>query len=216
MDTPFVELGISSPLLPRLASLLKPFFIGIGPPDFYRFSSLNELLSGWDLKDTTLGLSPAIVGAPAHKVLEVVGIGLHLPPNIRTTNAAWRAIVAGSVAISTPPSGLFKGLPAGYLNPPFDAKMAGAVAKASGIEGTMATALDPQHLFALGLAHEMMLDAGPELKAAALANKERVGVYIGAWQPNGDAPRSAYRALGASLSALASQVANVYDFQGPG
>ena len=79
-----------------------------------------------------------------------------------------------------------------------------------------AAAMDPQHALALKLARDMFQDAGEETLKAVQRVRERVGVYIGAWQgvANSGKP-SAYHAIGASLSALAARVANAYDLQGP-
>ena len=75
--------------------------------------------------------------------------------------------------------------------------------------------MDPQQALALQLVDELWKDVGEVATAAALSNRERVGVYIGAWQPPGLQAKSAYAALGATLSALAARVANSYDLQGP-
>ena len=76
--------------------------------------------------------------------------------------------------------------------------------------------MDPQHALALKLARDMFQDAGEETLKAVQKVRERVGVYIGAWQgvANSGKP-SASHAIGASLSALAARVANAYDLQGP-
>lgn len=120
----------------------------------------------------------------------------------------------GDIAIGDPRPG-FKGLPAGYLNPPFDGAAARAAAQVCGLSGAEATAMDPQHALALGLAAKMWDDAGPRASELAKKDLSRVGVYIGAWQPPASAPQSAYRVLGNSLSALASRVANSYGITGP-
>lgn len=83
--------------------------------------------------------------------------------------------------------------------------------------------MDPQHAFALQLAAEMFQDveatpAGPEILKLLREARERVGVYIGAWQeitPTASTGTSAYQTIGTSLSALAARVANAYDLQGP-
>ena len=85
--------------------------------------------------------------------------------------------------------------------------------------------MDPQHTFALQLAAEMFRDVeigspeGPEIvKRLKGTHRERVGVYIGAWQeitPTASTGTSAYQTIGTSLSALAARVANAYDLQGP-
>lgn len=77
--------------------------------------------------------------------------------------------------------------------------------------------MDPQHVLALQLAKEMFEDAGPETMKLLQARRERVGVYVGAWQEvsNGKTGASAYHTIGASMSALAARVANAYDLQGP-
>ena len=137
-----------------------------------------------------------------------------LPPNLETTSDVWESLVRGDVAISGPSSG-FKGLPAGYLSPPFDGAAARKAASACGVSGAEASAMDPQHALALSLAAKMWQDAGPLASSLAKADLSRVGVYIGAWQPPASTPQSAYRVLGNSLSALAARVANSYGITGP-
>lgn len=79
-----------------------------------------------------------------------------------------------------------------------------------------AAAMDPQHALALKLARDMFQDAGEETLKAVQRVRDRVGVYIGAWQGVASSGKpSAYHAIGASLSALAARVANAYDLQGP-
>ena len=181
--------------------------------------------------------------------LQVVGLSFKLPPKVESTADVWDALVRGDVAIRNPPAG-FKGLPAGYLSPPFDSQAARAAARACGVEGAEATAMDLQHALALDLAKKMWEDAGPAVSALAKSDLSRVGeccsavalsnsipspndfklhapdssnlvvsailgVYIGAWQQPASAPRSAYRVLGNSLSALAARVANAFAITGP-
>eukprot|EP01049_Picozoa_sp_SAG25_P008349 SAG25_NODE_742_length_5598_cov_36.107110_5_plen_176_part_00 len=137
-----------------------------------------------------------------------------LPPNLETAADVWDSLVRGDVAITDPPPG-FKGLPAGYLNPPFDKAAARAAAQVCGISGAEATAMDLQHCLALGLATKMWEDAGPVASKLAKTDLSRIGVYIGAWQEPMNTPQSAYRVLGNSLSALAARVANSYGITGP-
>ena len=108
-----------------------------------------------------------------------------------------------------------EGPKAAFLQHKFDHRTALTAAGAAGVEGAEAAAMDPQHAFALHLAAEMWHDAA-EAAEAAKAEPERVGVYVGAWQPVvSDTRASAYAAIGSSLSALAARVANAYNLQGP-
>jgi acyl transferase domain-containing protein len=144
---------------------------------------------------------------------------MELPPSVASADDLWSAFMQGKKAISSPPQPFAEhcNQPSGYLVPPFDMVRASAIAKDHGLDSVEAAVLDPQHALAIELTERALRDAGDQCRALALADRERVGVYIGAWQaPADDAGRkSAYSAIGSSLSALASRVANCFDLQGP-
>eukprot|EP01052_Picozoa_sp_SAG31_P035497 SAG31_NODE_4292_length_3375_cov_9.381868_3_plen_270_part_00 len=106
--------------------------------------------------------------------IQILGISFKLPPNIVKMGGVWDCLVRGDSAISNPRPG-FKGMPAGYLAPPFDKNAAQAAARSSGVTGAEGMAMDPQHALALSLASELWVDAGPEAASLAKADLNRIG-----------------------------------------
>ena len=216
LGAPFPEQGLASAHYPALARRLALFFPGLKPHDLYRFTSVAALLEGWDAAPDAAAATPTL-GAHAAAALEILGSGVRLPPCVRSAQACWDALSAETCAIDDCPIEGFKASPSGFLQPPFskaEAKAACADPKLA-ISPPEANCMDPQQALALQLVDELWKDVGEVAAAAVLSNRERVGVYIGAWQPPGFQAKSAYAALGATLSALAARVANSYDLQGP-
>ena len=216
LGAPFPEQGLASAHYPALARRLALFFPGLKPHDLYRFTSVAALLEGWDAAPDAAAAAPTL-GAHATAALEILGSGVRLPPCVRSAQACWDALSAETCAIDDCPIEGFKASPSGFLQPPFskaDIKAACADPKLA-VSPPEANCMDPQQALALQLVDELWKDVGEAVTAAVLSNRERVGVYIGAWQPPGFLGKSAYAALGATLSALAARVANSYDLQGP-
>ena len=214
--TPFAEQGITSALIPALTRRLAPFFPGLNPHDLYRYTSLDALVIGWDAA-ATAAVTPVGTGGNAGAALDVLGWGVRLPTNVTSGEEMWQALLEDESAITQPPAGFKVRNDAGFLKPQFTAEHAIKVARACGIDAGEAAVIEPQHALALDLVKQMFEHVGPTVTEAVLANRERVGVYIGAWQsPADDATkRSAYAAIGTSLSALAARVANVFNLNGP-
>jgi acyl transferase domain-containing protein len=209
MDVPFSAQGFASLHTTALATLLSPFFPNIKAFDMYRFPTLEKLLAGW-----SLCASPACATIPqrtGHEAAMVLSIGVVLPPAVSSCNDLWLALLDGTSAVRRCSGKKHMG---GYLEAHAFSFM--REASAFGIEASEAAVIDPQHVLAQVLAARCMEDAG-DLAAEVLAQKERCGVYLGAWrEPPREARRaSAYQVLGTSLAAMASRVANFYDFQGP-
>lgn len=218
----YSEQGVTSAVLPRLVKRLAPFFPGLATHDLYAFPTVAALVGGFDRRASGAGgegaghrAATAAVDTPAFGVL---GWGVKLPANVNDGEGAWSALRDEVCAISSPPAA-FKHCPhnAGYLHPPYDAAAAAASAKTAGVDAAEAAALDPQHALALELVQKALDDAGSEAVELATADRERIGVYLSAWQPPADdaQKKSAYAAIGGSLSALAARVANCFDLHGP-
>jgi len=215
-ETPFAEQGITSAQIPALSHRLAPYFPGLKPHDFYRFTSVRAMLRSWDTSTAIAGDATDLrKGSDAN--LDVIAWGLRLPPCIQSAEAAWAAFVNGDSAIKSPPEGFACPHDAGYLDPSFDTATATKVAREAGIDAAEASAIEPQHALALELVGRMFDELGNEGTAAVLSDRQRVGVYLGAWQsPATDGlKKSAYTAIGTSISALAARVANVHNLQGP-
>lgn len=208
----FADQGISSQQLVPLAQKLEKFFPMLAAHDFYRFNSMEKLLQYWDECHQPGPLKFGVKRAT--KALDIVGCGLRLPSGVDSPGAFWALLEDDdqNSAFSTKPPGVT----AAFLQPHFDQQAAMAAVADAGVEGAEAAAMDPQHALALQLAQQMFQDAGPETMKILQGRRERVGVYVGAWQEVSSTSRvSAYHTIGASLSALAARVANAYDLQGP-
>ena len=216
----YAEQGVTSASIPLLARRLSPFFPGLAAHDLYRFPSVSALVASFD-GGSDAEVAPTGGPRPGEgeaKSMGVLGWGMRLPPNVADADEVWSALLNERCAISPPPEA-FKHCPhdAGYLKPPFDANEATAAAKRAGVDAAEAGVLDPQHALAVDLVQRAFDDAGAEAVALATADRERIGVYLGAWQPPADdvQRKSAYAAIGGSLAALAARVANCFDLHGP-
>ncbi|CAL1140432.1 unnamed protein product [Cladocopium goreaui] len=209
-ETSFADQGIASQKLVPLAHKLAKIFPTLAPHDLYRFDSVQKLIDLWD--EESSGSSSRGEKPPAN-ALDILACGVRLPAGVESPGTFWALLDQDDQDSAF---SCRDGLTAAFLQPQFDHKAAVAAAEESGVEGAEAAAMDPQHALALKLARDMFQDAGEETLKAVQRVRERVGVYIGAWQgvANSGKP-SAYHAIGASLSALAARVANAYDLQGP-
>ena len=215
----FAEQGVKSASIPMLSRRLAPYFPGLAPHDLYRHTSVDALLSSFDSgHDETSQEARGATAIEAGESMGVLGWGLRLPASVTSGEELWSHLVEERCAISSPPAA-FEHCKhqAGYLHPPFDSKTASKAAVEAGVEPAEASVLDPQHALAIDLVKRALEDAGNEATALALADRERIGVYIGVWQPPADDAqrKSAYSAIGGSLSALAARVANCFDLHGP-
>ena len=211
--TSFAAQGIASQQLVMLAEALRPFFPGLAAHDLYRFSNIDGLLD-WGADEMSESFSPPKTVKVQELHFEILACALRFPGAVDTPGAFWSMLLKDDqdAAFAAAPK---EGPKAAFLQYKFDHRTALTAAGAAGVEGAEAAAMDPQHSFALHLAAEMWHDSA-EAAEAAKAEPERVGVYLGAWQPVvSDTRASAYAAIGSSLSALAARVANAYNLQGP-
>ena len=187
-----------------LAAELYGFFPGVTVPHLYQHLSLAALATAWDASPARQAAEPQISASGCDAAM-VLGCGLELPPGIRTEDALWAALEAEQIAIDDSRG-------AGFLTS-FDFKKAGT---ALGLSPVELEVVDPQHVLALSIVDSMWKDLDVNLRNTVMASRHRVGVYMGVWQTQQmpDAP-SAYSVLGNAHSALASRIANTYDFQGP-
>jgi len=203
----FAEQGVDSQKLVLLASELKAFFPGLAVPDLYHHRSLSELVELYDASARPAATAGPTLAAPqnAAKAAMVLAVGLHLPPGIDSEAGAWNALVSEQIAIDSSTG-------CGRLTS-FNHKEAGA---SLGVSKAELDVIDPQQVLALSIVDSMWRSIDSALKSKVLSNKERVGVYMGVWQTAPlPADKSAYSVLGSAHSALASRIANAFDFQGP-
>jgi len=215
-DVPFGAQGLTSVQYGSVVQVLNAFFPGVKTFDLYRFSTIHALMRGFGVGHDAAKpavASPALAQPRGALNAAVLGVGLMLPPEVTSCDALWDWLSGDECAVRKVPGRQYFG---GYLSErAFDAKRDGP---GLGVEPSEARVIDPQHVMALALAAQCFEDAGKEMTAETLATPDRCGVYLGAWQapplPEVRSP-SAYRALGTSLSAIASRVANAYNIQGP-
>lgn len=205
----FGEQGFASVEYTQLAEQLSIFFPGLKPFDLYRYTSVDALLK----KGANGSLRvPASVPAASKTGAAVLGAALTLPPAVLNCDELWSALVGDENAVRKVPGRQHS---CGYLGQAaFDAK---ALALQLGVEKSEVDVIDPQHVLALSLAARCFEDAGETVFNEVKSDPARCGVYIGGWQePSRTSQKaSAYRVVGSSLSAMASRVANKYNFQGP-
>ncbi|CAE7362225.1 ppsC, partial [Symbiodinium sp. CCMP2456] len=191
--TSFAAQGIASQQLVMLAEALRPFFPGLAAHDLYRFSNIDGLLD-WGADEMSESFSPPKTVKVQELHFEILACALRFPGAVDTPGAFWSMLLKDDqdAAFAAAPK---EGPKAAFLQYKFDHRTALTAAGAAGVEGAEAAAMDPQHSFALHLAAEMWHDSA-EAAEAAKAEPERVGVYLGAWQPVvSDTRASAYANL---------------------
>jgi len=204
------EQGVSSLEKVQLAKKLASYFPGLEISDLFKFVSLDQLLNEWDTEQEALANSSTSKNIHS-KVFNseraagmVLGVAVHLPPNVLTEEELWRALVNEKVAV--------------------DDKVGAArltrleietIGKDLGISAAQLRVTDPQHILTLKLVDQLWKNTTAILKNKMLSNPDRVGVYLGVWQSQPIQGPSVYSILGAAQCALASVIANTYDFRGP-
>jgi len=202
--------GISSLEKVRLAKKLAVYFPGLEIADMFNYTSMDQLLNEWDTK-SEISFSKTVDNTPKSPVdFEsatagmVLGVAVHLPPNVLTEEELWKALVDEQIAVDDK-------FGAARLTQ-LDLKSTG---KNLGISAAELKVTDPQHILALKLVDQLWKNITNTRKDKILSNLDRVGVYLGIWQTQPIQGPSVYSILGSAQCALASRIANTYDFQGP-
>ena len=77
-DVPFADQGIASAQHPLLAAALKAYFPGIGPHDFYRYTSLEMLCAEWDSASSQAMSAPLNLGSTSDKATAALEVSNYL------------------------------------------------------------------------------------------------------------------------------------------
>jgi len=199
------EQGVSSLEKVQLAKKLAAYFPRLEIADMFNYTSMDQLLNEWDTKSDIVN-TPLKASAKIARSADgmVVGVAVHLPPNVQTEEELWKALVDEQIAIDDK-------FGAARLTK-WDYKTAG---KKLGISAAELKVTDPQHILVLKLVDQLWNNSDQSMKNKMLANLDRVGVYLGIWQSQPIQGPSVYSILGSSQCALASRIANKYDFRGP-
>ncbi len=177
--------------------------------------------------DPMLSESRSTARTTEHVEIAVVGIGCRLPNGIHSPDEFWQALLKGTDAIGTLPSGRWDGF--AHPDDPVLARIprhggflddvAGFDAAFFGIAPSEAAAMDPQQRLLLEVARESLDHAA--IPAGSLAGS-RTGVFVGisgneyAWLTTAALEAvEAWSAPGAALSIAANRLSYALDLRGP-
>ncbi len=203
-DTPLAYQAFTSLDFVKLATVLRPYFPSLAPQDFYRYKTIDQLIDGFGRPGKT-----TVAAARNFQRNEVViaGMSCRLPSAVETLPQFWEMLTSRKDQVrQTHGRG---GSEAGFL----DTAVTRFDHQFFNISQAEARTMDPQQILALELTEMLWRDAG--IDPAAL-DRQRVGVYIGAWnQEYGGDPSSVYYPTGTNPSIIASRISYHYDLRGP-
>jgi acyl transferase domain-containing protein len=203
-ETSLAYQGLDSLGFTELAAQLESFFPGLAPQDFYRFKTISQLIDRFGA-----GQAAAYSQRERFRKNEVViaGMSCRFPSSAETVPQFWNMLL-GRMDQVTAASGRGRA-EAGYLDDSttrFDHRY-------FDIPAAEARNMDPQQILALELTEMLWKDAGIDPERL---NKNRVGVYIGAWNQEYRGDRtSVFYPTGTNPSIIASRISYQYDLRGP-
>lgn len=188
----------------QLSQLLRPYFPGLAPQDFYRYKTIMQVVEKFGRQGPA-----ALSGKSSAEKNGVVisGMSCRLPSSVETLPQFWEMLTRKDDPVRKE-----KGRgpeEAGYLDnivSRFDHQF-------FNISKAEARSMDPQQALALELTEMLWQDAGIDPDDL---DKQRVGVYIGAWnQEFGGDKTSVYYPTGINPSIIAARISYHYDLRGP-
>jgi len=196
--------GFTSMKFTELAVLLQPFFPSLAPQDFYRYKTIDHLIDRF-------GVEKQVVSAANRSYqrngVVISGMSCRLPAHSETLPQFWEALISRTDQVRHE-DGRGRSQ-AGYLNHDiarFDHLY-------FNIPAAEARSMDPQQMLALELTEMLWRDAGIDPETL---DKNRVGVYIGAWSQEYSGDRtSVYYPTGTNPSVIASRISYHFDLRGP-
>jgi len=196
--------GFDSLAFVKLTSLLGKYFPSIAPQDFYRYKTLNNLINEFG-NITAVSLN-ARRGSSRNQVV-IAGMSCKFPSSAENINQFWETLISREDQVRADSSrGDYE---AGFL----DRTITKFDHKYFNISDAEARTMDPQQILALELTELLWLDAGIDHE---LLDKNRVGVYLGAWnQEYAGQKDSVYYPSGVNPSIIASRISHFYDLRGP-
>jgi acyl transferase domain-containing protein/acyl carrier protein len=196
--------GLDSLDFTQLAEVLEPYFPGLTPQDFYRHTTVRQLVERYG---TVSRASTANQAAVHRHDVVVAGMSCRLPSEVETVSAFWKVLSEGGDQVTE--DGGRGRAQAGYLN----AHVSRFDHQFFNISQAEASTMDPQQILSLELAEMLWRDAGID---PATLDRSRVGVYLGVWNEEyrGDGS-SVYAPTGTNPSIIASRISYHYDLRGP-
>lgn len=203
-ETSLAYQGLDSLRFTELAVQLEPFFPGLAPQDFYRFKTISQLIDRFGT-----GQAAASSQRERFRKNEVViaGMSCRFPSSAETVPQFWDMLLGRKDQV-TAASGRGRA-EAGYL----DDRTTRFDHRYFDIPEAEARTMDPQQILALELTEMLWKDSGIDPERL---NKNRVGVYIGAWNQEYRGDRnSVFYPTGGNPSIIASRISYHYDLRGP-
>ena len=205
-DTALAYQGFTSLTFAEFSAVLQPYFPSLAPQDFYRFKTINQLVDQYGKAGPTDSEIVKPVEFQKNPVV-ISGMSCKFPAAVQNLPQFWQMLLSQEDQIK---QNAYRGdFEAGFLNDEisrFDYQY-------FGISQAEAQTMDPQQLLALELTELLWKDAGLDPN---LLNKNRIGVYIGAWNQEfvGD-KESVYYPTGTNPSIIAARISYHYDLRGP-
>ncbi len=203
-NLPLAYQEFTSLVFVEFAALLQPYFPFLAPQDFYRYKSVEQLIDQF-------GSSPEkkIETNRQYRRNRVVisAMSCRFPSSVENLPQYWSSLNSGEDQVGSDP--LRGDFEAGFL----DSVVSRFDHRYFNISEAEARSMDPQQVLALELTEMLFRDSTIDI---AKLDKNRVGVYIGAWNEeyfgNKD---SVYYPTGTNPSIIASRISYHYDLRGP-
>ncbi len=203
-NLPLAYQEFTSLVFVEFAALLQPYFPFLAPQDFYRYKSVQQLIDEFG-------------AAPEKKVetnrhyqrnrVVISAMSCRFPSSVETLPQYWNSLNSGEDQVKSDP--LRGDFEAGFL----DSVISRFDHRYFNISEAEARSMDPQQILALELTEMLFRDSTIDI---ATLDKNRVGVYIGAWNDEYLGKRdSVYYPTGTNPSIIASRISYHYDLRGP-
>lgn len=204
-DTPLSYQDFTSRTFVEFAALLRPWFPSLEPQDFYRYTSVRQLLDNFG--DRPAKRKQAVRRPYQRNRVVISAMSCRFPASVQTLNDYWNTLLSGEDQVRG--DAMRGDYEAGFLDPVvsrFDHHY-------FNIPDAEAKTMDPQQILALELTEMLFRDAGID---PASLDKSRVGVYLGAWNEEYRGRRdSVFYPTGTNPSIIASRISYHYDLRGP-
>ncbi len=201
---PLAYQDFTSLVFVEFAALMEPYFPFLAPQDFYRYKSIQTLLEQF-------GVSSEIKVETDRQYqrnrVVISAMSCRFPSSIETLPQYWNSLQTGKDQVRADPErGDFE---AGFL----DSVVSRFDHRYFNISEAEARSMDPQQILALELTEMLWKESGID---PGTLNKNRVGVYIGAWNDEYRGNKdSVYYPTGTNPSIIASRISFHYDLRGP-
>jgi acyl transferase domain-containing protein/acyl carrier protein len=203
-DTALAYQGLGSLEFAELSVRLEPYFPSLAPQDFYRYKTINQLISQFGVEKPVEQVVREIL---RKNDVVISAMSCRFPSSVETLTQFWDMLLSKEDQVKLAAGR--GGSEGGYLNNAitrFDHRY-------FNISPAEARTMDPQQILALELTEMLWKDAGIDPETL---DKNRVGVYLGVWNQEyrGD-KKSVFYPSGTNPSIIASRISYHYDLRGP-